>query len=248
MTTATERQASGAGLPTAAVRDDARERYRQSVSAELPLSGAALGALFGRGERWGRDRIAEVRMQDAARQEAAPGGTGQVNGVVAVPELTGAVPVAAEAVPVTAAAVPVAARRHKSGTAAVTPAVRRVTVLAVVLVAAVAAVVSYEHMRHLASSAGEGWRSWLLPLSVDGLMVAASMTMLVRKRQGLKAGWLPWVSLLLGIGASLAANVAAAEPNWHGRLVAAWPPLALLMAYELLMGMVKAARDDEEQA
>jgi hypothetical protein len=115
------------------------------------------------------------------------------------------------------------------------PWVRRVTTLAVVLVAAVAAVASYEHMRALAELAGEGWRSWLLPVSVDGLAVAASMTMLVRRRVGLPAGALVWTALLLGLGASLAANVAAADPTLAGRLVAAWPPVALLMAYELLL-------------
>ena len=113
--------------------------------------------------------------------------------------------------------------------------VRRVTTLAVVLVAGVAAVASYEHMRALAVLAGEGWRSRLLPVSVDGLAVAASMTMLVRRRAGLPAGGLAWVALLLGLGASLAANVAAADPTVAGRLVAAWPPVALLLAYELLM-------------
>jgi hypothetical protein len=113
--------------------------------------------------------------------------------------------------------------------------VRRVTTLAVVLVAAVAAVASYEHMRALAALAGEGWRSWLLPVSVDGLAVAASMTMLVRRRAGLPAGGLAWVALLLGLGASLAANVASADPTVAGRLVAAWPPMALLLAYELLL-------------
>src|SRR5262245_7859673 len=115
------------------------------------------------------------------------------------------------------------------------PWVRRVTTLAVVLVAAVAAVASYEHMRALAAHAGEGWRSWLLPVSVDGLAVAASMTMLVRRRAGLPAGGLASIALLLGLGASLAANVAAAEPTVAGRLVAAWPPVALLLAYELLL-------------
>jgi hypothetical protein len=115
------------------------------------------------------------------------------------------------------------------------PWVRRVTTLAVVLVASVAAVASYEHMRALAVLAGEGWRSWLLPVSVDGLAVAASMTMLVRRRTGLPAGGLASVALLLGLGASLAANVAAADPTVSGRLVAAWPPVALLLAYELLL-------------
>jgi hypothetical protein len=113
--------------------------------------------------------------------------------------------------------------------------VRRVTTVAVLSVAGVAAVASYEHMRALASVAGEGWRAWLLPISVDGLAVAASMTMLVRRRAGLPAGALPWAALLLGLGASLAANVAAAEPTVVGRLVAAWPPVGLLLSYELLM-------------
>jgi hypothetical protein len=59
--------------------------------------------------------------------------------------------------------------------------------------------------------------------------------MLVRRRAGHPAGVLPWVALLLGLGASLAANVAAAEPTVVGRLVAAWPPVGLLLSYELLM-------------
>jgi Protein of unknown function (DUF2637) len=118
--------------------------------------------------------------------------------------------------------------------------VRRVTTAAVLAVALVAALASYEHMRALAALAGESWRSWLLPVSVDGLAVAASMTMLVRRRAGERAGPLAWAALLLGLGASLAANVAAAEPTVQGRLVAAWPPVALLLSYELLMQQIKA--------
>ena len=53
-------------------------------------------------------------------------------------------------------------------------------------------------------------------------------------------GPLAWAALLLGLGASLAANVAAAEPTVQGRLVAAWPPVALLLSYELLMQQIKA--------
>jgi hypothetical protein len=113
--------------------------------------------------------------------------------------------------------------------------VRRITTAAVLSVAVVAAVASYEHMRALAALAGEGWRAWLLPISVDGLAVAASMTMVVRRRAGQRAGALPWVALLLGLGASLAANVAAADPTVVGRLVAAWPPVGLLLSYELLL-------------
>jgi hypothetical protein len=123
--------------------------------------------------------------------------------------------------------------------AAVPGWVRWTTTGAVLAVALVAAVASYEHMRALAETAGEGWRAWLLPISVDGLAVAASMTMLVRRRAGQPSGALAWAALLLGLGASLAANVAAADPTVQGRLVAAWPPVALLLSYELLMQQIK---------
>lgn len=91
-----------------------------------------------------------------------------------------------------------------------------VAVVAVVVVSAVAAVVSYAHMRAVALAAGEGWRAEVLPLSVDGLLVAASLVLLLRRRAGRSAGVLVWLSMLRGVGASLAANVAAAEPTVLG--------------------------------
>ena len=42
----------------------------------------------------------------------------------------------------------------------------------------------------------------------------------------------------------LAANVAAADPTVAGRLVAAWPPVALLLAYELLLQQLARDRGD----
>lgn len=113
--------------------------------------------------------------------------------------------------------------------------VRATTTAAVATVAAVAAAVSYAHMYDLAAASGEEWRSWLLPLAVDGLLAAAGMSMLVARHHGRRPTPLAWVSLWLGITASLAANVAAAEPTLTGRLVAAWPPVALALAFELLM-------------
>ena len=142
--------------------------------------------------------------------------------------------------PITAAAT--TAATSATSPAAVTPAIRRTTSLAVVVVAAVAAVVSYEHMRALAELAGEQWRAAMLPLAVDGMMLAASMTALVRRRAGKSAG-VAWAALLLGIAASVAASVAAAQPTLEGRLVAAWPPLALLLAIELALQQTRHDRE-----
>jgi len=119
--------------------------------------------------------------------------------------------------------------------------VRVVTVGAVLMVAAVAAIVSFAHMREVAARAGEQWRAWLLPLSVDGLVVAASMVLLTRRRAGLPGGRLAWCALLGGVGASLAANVAAAEPTATARVVAAWPALAFAVAFELLLQQRRVA-------
>lgn len=111
-----------------------------------------------------------------------------------------------------------------------------VTVLSVAVVAAVAAVVSYVHMRELATRAGEAWRADIIPLSADGLLVAASMVMFVRRQAGERAGVLPWVGLVLGLAASLAANLAVAD--WGDPVslaVSGWPPVALAVAFELLI-------------
>lgn len=117
--------------------------------------------------------------------------------------------------------------------------IKRTCVVAVAAVAAVAAVVSFDHMRALASDAGEGWKAWILPISVDGMLVSASLVMLTRKRAGQAVGALAWIGLVLGLLVSLAANVAAAEPTLIGRLVAAWPPVALGLSYELLLTLIR---------
>lgn len=54
------------------VQEQARQAYRQSLADEKPLSGKALGAMFERGERWGRDRIGEVKNAAVPTQKAPP--------------------------------------------------------------------------------------------------------------------------------------------------------------------------------
>jgi hypothetical protein len=85
------------------------------------------------------------------------------------------------------------------------------------------------------------WTSTLLPVSVDGMIAASSMTLLADSRNGQRSGLLPWSLLVIGSAASLAANVAVAEPSAVGRLIAAWPSCALIGSYELLMRQVRHA-------
>jgi len=117
---------------------------------------------------------------------------------------------------------------------------RAVTAAAVLVVAVTAAVTSFGHQHALALSAGENeTAALLLPLSVDGLALAASLVLLDARRSGRRAGALPWLALGLGVLASLAANVAAADPTITGRLVAAWPPVALALSFEMLLRQVE---------
>jgi len=128
--------------------------------------------------------------------------------------------------------------------------VRWTTTGCVALLALIAATVSYLHMHLLVELHGQpGWVAALTPFSVDGMIVAASTTLLADSRSGGRGGFLPWALLVVGSVASLAANVAVAAPTATGRVIAAWPPFALIAAYELLMRQVRrsAAASGYEQ-
>jgi hypothetical protein len=110
----------------------------------------------------------------------------------------------------------------------------------VALLALIAGTVSYLHMHMLVALHGQpGWVAALTPLSVDGMIVAASATLLADSRSGRQGGVLPWALLVAGSVASLAANVAVAEPSLIGRVIAAWPSFALTASFELLTRQVR---------
>jgi Protein of unknown function (DUF2637) len=85
-----------------------------------------------------------------------------------------------------------------------------------------------------------GWVAALTPLSVDGMIVAASTTLLADSRSGCRGSSLSWLLLGAGSAGSLAANVAVAEPSVTGRIIAAWPSLALAGSHELSMRQIRA--------
>jgi hypothetical protein len=122
--------------------------------------------------------------------------------------------------------------------------IRWSTAAAVVGVAVVAAVVSYEHAYALVHAHGEtGWTAHLIPLTVDGLIWASSMVMLDSARRKVPVPALARWLLGLGIAATLAANVAHGLGHGPvGAVVAAWPAVALVGSYELLMMIIRGAQ------
>lgn len=125
--------------------------------------------------------------------------------------------------------------------------IRWTTIGCVALLALIAGTVSYLHMHMLVALHGQpGWVAALTPLSVDGMIVAASTTLLAESRSGRRGGALAWALLVFGSVASLAANVAVAEPTLVGRLIAAWPSFALTASFELLTRQVRRGNIREE--
>lgn len=119
--------------------------------------------------------------------------------------------------------------------------IRWSTTVVVVILAAVAAVVSYRHAYEVITAHGEtGWVAYLVPLTIDGLIFASSMVLLDCARRSLEVPTLARLTLALGIAATLAANVMHGLAHGPiGAVVAAWPAVALVLSYELLMGLIR---------
>lgn len=118
-----------------------------------------------------------------------------------------------------------------------------VTVAAVVVVTLVCAVVSYTHIRDLAQHAGMGSLAVWLPLGVDGLVVAASCSLIVDRHLDRPGHPLAWAGVALGLAGSLGANVLAVDPDlvplravrW---VLAGYGPAALAVSGHLLFRML----------
>ena len=119
--------------------------------------------------------------------------------------------------------------------------IRITTALAVVAVAGIAAIISYQHAYELVTTHGEtGLTAHLLPFTVDGLIWAASMVVLDASRRNHPVPLLAKWSLAVGIVATIGANLAHGLNHGPiGALVSAWPALALVGSFELLMLLVR---------
>jgi hypothetical protein len=122
--------------------------------------------------------------------------------------------------------------------------IRFTTAAVVCAVAGFAAVVSYSHIYGLGRAHGQdGTAARLLPLSVDGLILAASLVLLHEARNDRDVPALARFMLWLGIGATVGANIAfGAGYGLLGALISAWPAVAFIGAVEIAMQQVRRAR------
>lgn len=108
----------------------------------------------------------------------------------------------------------------------------------VATVAVFSFIVSYSHIYDLGRAhAQAGTAARLLPLSVDLLIVAASLVLFTLERPELKRSpgwWMPRLVLYAAIGATVAANVAYGLPSgWLSAVISGWPGAAFVAAVEV---------------
>jgi hypothetical protein len=121
---------------------------------------------------------------------------------------------------------------------------KKIKVATAVLATAVAVfafIVSFSHIYSLAFTHGEGrLSSFLIPLTVDILIVAASLLMLFYARNRQKVHPLSRVMLILGVGATIAANVGfGLDFGVVGAIVSAWPAIAFIGTVEMLVILIR---------
>lgn len=120
--------------------------------------------------------------------------------------------------------------------------------------AALAGALSFTHIRDVALRYHQdGWKSWVYPLSVDLLTVAAYRK--IKNERSDKA--IPWLCFTMGLIASLAANIADAianAPTGAGRadltasvIVGMWPAAAFLGSTLLGHGQRTTAKPDTDR-
>jgi hypothetical protein len=80
--------------------------------------------------------------------------------------------------------------------------------------------------------------AWIWPLIVDGFIIVASFAILHAVQRQLTARY-PWALLVAFSALSVAFNVLHAPPTTIARLVAAVPPLTLVLSFELLMRQLR---------
>ena len=121
---------------------------------------------------------------------------------------------------------------------------RGVAYAALAAVSLIAAVVSYLHALAVVQAVGARPPvAYLVPFLADLVILGASAALLDAARRGQRPPALAAGSLTVGVGVTLAMNVAAGwQHGTAGALVAGWPAVAFILALESFAGMVRRGR------
>jgi hypothetical protein len=112
------------------------------------------------------------------------------------------------------------------------------------MVAGIAAWSSYSHMVHVALRFGERPEvAWLLPFSVDGMLVVASVAMVDDKRSGRRVRPMARIAFAAGVARSRRTSPPPSRPGAPG----SWPPgppwlLLVVLVVEMLSPHVARVR------
>jgi hypothetical protein len=109
--------------------------------------------------------------------------------------------------------------------------------LPVTVLAVIAGAGSFTHIRDTAAQHGQhGPMSWAIAVCIDLTCVMAARERQRDKQHAIPARQLSWPTIVLagGVGLSLAANLAQAQPTAWGRVMAAVPPGAFLVAVSMI--------------
>lgn len=117
------------------------------------------------------------------------------------------------------------------------------TFAATAFVAAIAFSASYQHQYELSIRYGQThWVAGMNPLSVDCLIVAAGLVIWYAARHRYARPWGAWVVLVIGVAATVIANLAADHRYnwpWLGPGISAWPAFAFVASYEMAVWLVR---------
>jgi hypothetical protein len=125
--------------------------------------------------------------------------------------------------------------------------VRGTAVAVVSLIALDAAVISYSHaLTVIRAWVGGARLAYLVPLLPDGLILLSSVAIYEAARAGVPRPRWAYAGLGLGCFVTVALNVAAGwHHGWGGRLVDALAPVVLLLALEILAGILRRGRGSD---
>lgn len=123
-------------------------------------------------------------------------------------------------------------------------------VITLTALSAITGVVSYEHGLQVVRLVGNaGLVAFLVPLVPDLMIVTASLTLLEASSLGARRPAMSMLTLVAGIGWTVAMNVAAGWRNGPGgALIAAGIPLAFVLTFESLLWLFRSGRREDASA